>query len=166
MLTKWMNQDRFPVIEKQSEAGVVAYIKFEGLHEIAKNIWKLRDWLNSNDLHPAGSPSCTLYFPKNIPSFEAGAIPCELQWPVAEAPRSTSNGIGLKIVAPHCMLATFHLGDTTTTDQSFHFMEQVITAEGYLINGPSREVYLFDVSQPKSRWITEIQIYVEKKEKE
>jgi effector-binding domain-containing protein len=162
MLTKWMNQDRFPVANKQSEAEVVAYIKFEGLNDIAKNIWKLRDWLNSNDLHPAGSPSCLMQLPESTSPLDARTVPCEVQWRIAEAPHSTANGIGLKMVEPQQVFATFHLGDTTSTELSLHFLQQAAAAEGYRVTGAAREIYLFDFAQPKSRWITEIQIFVDK----
>ena len=163
MLTKWMNQGRFPVANKSSEAEVVAYIQFTGLHDIAKNIWKLRDWLNSSDLHPTGSPSCLMALPAALTDLDAGAVSCEVQWRVADAPSSAVNGIGLKLVEPQHIFTTFHLGDTASTQQSFYFLEQAAAAEGYRVTGKAREIYFFDVAQPKSRWITEIQICVEKK---
>ena len=107
-----------------------------------------------------------MYFAANAETCDPKSIPCEVQWRVADAPRSTSNGIGLKLVEPQHILATFHIGDTATTWESFCFLEQTAAAEGYQVTGAKREVYYFDISEPRNRWITECQIHVDKKEKE
>jgi len=150
-----------PVIEKLTDVETVASIPFKGVHLVAKYIWLLQDWILLNGLHPAGTPSCTIGIGYHDEPEHYVGIPCEAQWRISGPPIPGKDGVVIKTLPPQRVLSTYHLGDTNLTFTSFQAIMKVVTAKGYRINGPLREIYLFDLSAPKSKWITECQIPVE-----
>jgi effector-binding domain-containing protein len=168
MIGDSLNQGKYPVLEKCTEPKVVAFTRFADLQEAGRQIWLVRDWIREHGLLEAGSPLCAYWDQDGIAGVPAGQLSCEVQWELAgvfEERDAPGNGVvKTRRVDPEQVVCTYHQGDTEQIDGSFGFLKRALWEAGYIEAGPQREIYLFDVCQPKSRWITEIQIPVRKRD--
>jgi hypothetical protein len=159
-----LNQDIYPVVEKFTEPGLVAYTRFDNLYEVGRQIWLVRDWIQEHHLVRAGSPSCIYSTSDCSSETSAECIGCEVRWALAESPEQSHlpvNGeVKIKRLRPELVLSTTHQGDTEKINESLEFLRKILRDEMYSAIGPHREIYLFEVNQPKSRWLTELQIPV------
>lgn len=181
VIGKYLNQGKYPIIEKVNPPKVVACLPFLYIEEVGKCIWVVRDWMDGRGLEPGEAPGC-IFYPCEENSFkEPETKRGEVQWVLKVDPSAApipgfdtklihhyTNGndwkidsITLKHLSGERVLSTYHQGDTDDIAQSVANLERVLREEYYRQVGPRREIYRFDVHYPKSKWLTEIQIPVE-----
>ena len=160
IISKRLNQGRFPIMEKQTEPHVVAYTCFMGLDEVGKHIRDLRAWAEEQGLLLTGAPTCCFQMPAGTSGDRREEVACEARWPIADGPALQNGKMGTRMVSAEHVLSTFHLGDTETIDETFQVLQNVLQEAGYQSTGKQQEVYLFDVCYPKSKWVTEAQVTI------
>ncbi len=131
---------------------LVAYTSFSNPQEVGRRISMVRNWLKEHQVRETGAPSCIF-----APSLE---VQCEISSFTTIDPFPGPGEVGIKWVQPERVASIFHQGDTDTIEESLAFLKKAIQENGCTICGPHREIYLFEVCQPKSRWVTEIQLPV------
>jgi effector-binding domain-containing protein len=152
-----MEQGRFPIFTKTTEPMRVAYTRFLGLMNATSRIWMVRDWARREGFHLIGAPRCTLSFDGGTAETASG----EVQWSVAEAVEPFDGEIGVRLLPPTRVIATFHQGDTATLNETAAALQTWGASQGYRLGRSPCEIYWFDVRSPQAHWITEIQWAIE-----
>jgi effector-binding domain-containing protein len=152
-----MEQGRFPHFTKTTEPTRVAYTRFQGLMNATSRIWMVRDWARGEGFHLIGAPRCVFSFDGGTAATTAG----EVQWSIAEAVEPFDEEIGVRLLPPTRVIATFHQGDTATLHETAAALQTWGVSQGYRLGHSPCEIYWFDVRSPQEHWITEIQWPIE-----
>jgi effector-binding domain-containing protein len=145
-----IHREKEPIRLYLTSPKLVAFTSFKNIQEVGKRILMVRNWINEYQIQEIGAPSCVF-----SPSLE---VQCEIaSLPRIDATPNTGE-VGIKWVQAEWVASIFHQGDTETLEESLALLKNAVLDKGFTACGPTREVYLFEVCQPKSRWVTEIQI--------
>jgi DNA-binding transcriptional MerR regulator len=82
--------------------------------------------------------------------------------PIGEAKLESGDGVEVHMLPAATMASTVHKGVFATIPQAYDALLKWIEANGYRINGASREVYLQFSREDLAKNVTEIQVPVEK----
>ena len=142
---------------KTTEPLRVAYTRFQGLMNATSRIWMVRDWARGGGFHLIGAPRCVFNFDAGTADTATG----EVQWPIAEAVEPFDGEVGVRILPPAPVIATYHQGDTAAMHETAAALQTWGTSKGYRLGRSPCEIYWFDVRSPQEHWITEIQWPIE-----
>lgn len=151
---------------KQTEPATVAFLHMSGGYDqIPDGYRQLYEWVGNHGLQPVGMPEA-VYFtnPEEVP-------PDKAEWelwapvaPVAEQPEPAADRMGVKSVGRLTVAAATHKGTYDSIESTYRALGQWIAENGYMIVGPSHEVYFSDPEKvPPEETLTEIRFPVERR---
>lgn len=78
-------------------------------------------------------------------------------FPVSKEAASASGFTVTEIPGVDLAATTVHRGSMSTIGESWEALHEWISANGYQLSGPCREVYLESQPEPQENWVTELQ---------
>ncbi len=128
--------------------------------DISQLLEETYGFMGQHGIAPAGAPM-GIYYDEE---YQERDVDMEVAVPVAVKVPAGSRVTGRKLPAVESMACLVHQGPYEAIGASYNQMMQWIEANGYRINGPSREVYVRgpESGNDASGYITEIQTPVEK----